>query len=545
MATVVYVDNDDEITSAAARIRATHDGPVLLVLPHGSRISTSRMNFRLLAREADLRGRRLSIVAADGATRALAASAGLPVFGSVAEFESGGPPAPTQVEAELPANTAATTTSNARTVNTHAADEHTAGAHPAMTVLPLAWRMPHVRLPRGLTGPRPSLAPVIAAIAALGLLVAGVAAWVVLPAATITVTPREQPMTPLSISVTADPSVVAPDAVAGIVPARELRFDLAASDTFTVKGRRIDETVATGRVTFGSKDPTRTNRIAAGSVVSTPSGIRFRTTATIVIPKATFVGLTVIPGLASVDVEALNPGPDSNVDANTITVVPQGEDPVLTYVRNRNATTGGSHQEFPRIDQADIDAAMAALTAQLDADFAALVREPDRAPAGLTMFEETRNLGDPLATTDPATLLGKEVDTFDLEVAATGTVVAVDKSAVVSLATERLRSSVSAEHRLVDGSVDIEVLDPFVDGRRVTFPVTARAAQVRVVDAAALKEQIKGKPVPQARAALQPFGDVALTVWPGWVTSIPTLDARIDLRVLPATDAMPSPSPTP
>ena len=86
---IIYLDIDDEITSAAARIRALEATQVALVLPYGSRVATSRMNFRLLAREADRStNARLSIVAGDAATRALAASAGLPVFASVAEYEA-------------------------------------------------------------------------------------------------------------------------------------------------------------------------------------------------------------------------------------------------------------------------------------------------------------------------------------------------------------------------------------------------------------------------------------------------------------------------
>ena len=77
MATIVYLDADDEITSAAARIRAADDARVALVLPFGSRVATSRINFRLLAREALVTGRRLDIVAPDASARALAASAGL------------------------------------------------------------------------------------------------------------------------------------------------------------------------------------------------------------------------------------------------------------------------------------------------------------------------------------------------------------------------------------------------------------------------------------------------------------------------------------
>ncbi len=84
----VFLDVDDEITSAAARIRGSEATKVALVVPYGSRIATSRMNFRLLSREAVVNNRRLSIVSTDPATRALAASAGLPVFASVAEWDA-------------------------------------------------------------------------------------------------------------------------------------------------------------------------------------------------------------------------------------------------------------------------------------------------------------------------------------------------------------------------------------------------------------------------------------------------------------------------
>src|SRR3954453_5145332 len=85
---IVYLDVDDEITSAAARIRSSSSPRVALVVPYGSRIATSRMNFRLLSREAVVSNRRLSIVSGDAAARALAAAAGLAVFGSGPEYET-------------------------------------------------------------------------------------------------------------------------------------------------------------------------------------------------------------------------------------------------------------------------------------------------------------------------------------------------------------------------------------------------------------------------------------------------------------------------
>src|SRR5262245_58317839 len=85
---IIDLEVDDEITSAAARIRGAEATRLALVLPYGSRVATSRINFRLLSRDALTHDKRLSIVAGDAATRALAASAGLPVFSTVAEYES-------------------------------------------------------------------------------------------------------------------------------------------------------------------------------------------------------------------------------------------------------------------------------------------------------------------------------------------------------------------------------------------------------------------------------------------------------------------------
>src|SRR3954451_8570060 len=84
---LIYLEVDDEITSAASRIRSAEQDRLALVLPHGSRVATSRINFRLLSRAGIEPDKRLSIVSADAATRALAASAGLPVFASVAEYD--------------------------------------------------------------------------------------------------------------------------------------------------------------------------------------------------------------------------------------------------------------------------------------------------------------------------------------------------------------------------------------------------------------------------------------------------------------------------
>jgi len=548
--TIIYVDNDDEITSAAARIRLTDAGPVALVIPSGSRLSTSRINFRLLAREAQTHGRRLAIVAGEGSTRALAASAGLPVFGSVGEFEEsidGEASTAEPVAAAMPP----VAPQNGRPTNARRTAQPTPATPPvapaAAPVAPAPTPAPAANprdertssivlpglLPGRLTLQRPTRA-VAAALVALALLVLGVGAYLLLPSATIIVTPHQEPIGPLALSIRAHPAVTSPDPVAGVIPAQRLIFDLAAGDTFTVQGRRVAEAKASGRVTFRSYNTGGENTVPANSIVSTEGGIQFRTKSAARLARAQLVpgapGFAVIPSRDTVDVVAVRAGTAGNVPPNAITVVPRGEDPVLTRVTNADPTAGGSHHEFPRIDPAGIAAAVAQLSNQPETAFDAVLAEPGRVPASLTAFAETRSMTS-VPSVEPTTLLGQEVPTFDLQLTGTGSIVAVDESLVMALAADRLRAAATAGHAVVDGSVKTELGRPSIDGENVVFPLTARATQVRIVDQRSLVTLIKGKPLPQARAALEPFGDVQVTVWPDWVSSIPTIDGRIDLKV--------------
>ena len=79
------------------------------------------------------------------------------------------------------------------------------------------------------------------------------------------------------------------------------------------------------------------------------------------VPKADIQGLSLVPGRISVKITAVKAGEDGNVDPNTIVVVPGGDDPIALKVTNPTATTGGTHQEFPRVTQQDVDAAMTSL----------------------------------------------------------------------------------------------------------------------------------------------------------------------------------------
>lgn len=580
---ILYLDVDDEITSAAARVRGVAGGRVAVVLPYGSRVATSRINFRLLARDALTHEKRLSIIASDSATRALAASAGLPVFATVQEYEASLPPAREEpVEpAPTPAASAAAirkakraaaaaaaaevaaagaeavaapavdmaATSGAGTetarVNvpiedmpTAAAATATASVRPPAEVTPEAppadpGRRPEPAVTASRGGGRRTPIAVGLAVLALALLVGAVGAYLFLPSATIVVTPKTETIGPIQLTVVADPTTTEPDPTGPSVPAQTLSVDVTASDTFPATGKRVKATAATGTVTFKNFDPTSSNTVPAGSIVSTSGGVRFRTVESVTIGEATADLLPpykLIPKEASVGVTAVKPGPDGNVGPNKIRKTPSGEGAFL-LVTNPDATTGGTREEFPKITQKDVDAALAALEVTLQADFEAQVADPALAPAGTTVFPETATLGETTPSVDPATLVGTEVATFDLGLSATGTVLAVDKGPVASVADTHLRQNVSAGSELVEDSIDIVVGTPIVVGDQVSFPVTASATQVAVLDPAALKALVLGKTPAEAEAVLAPYGTAQITLSPDWVSTIPTFENRVDLSV--------------
>ncbi len=374
-----------------------------------------------------------------------------------------------------------------------------------------------------------------AAVLGLALLVGGVGAYLVLPSASVVITPRQTSIGPITLQITASPSQTEPDQTAKVVPALSKPVDVEVTQTFQVTGKRVEETKATGSVRFRNKDFTSTNTIPKGSVVSTQAGIRFRTDRTITLARAKLVNLQIFPSSASVKVTAVNAGTDGNVEPNTILVIPRGEDPLTLDVTNPDATTGGKRDEFPRVAQADLDKAMAALQTQLTTEFAARVADPALAVDGTTVFPETAVLGEPTFSVDPASLLGDEVATFDLGASANGTVLAVDETAVEVVAAADIASHVEPGYSLVDGSSSVNPSPGVVESGVITFPVTVTAKEILTIDPEAIEAEIRGKSLAEAQTILARYGTAELSVWPDWVGTIPTLDARVDVRSAVAT----------
>ncbi|HLY14133.1 MAG TPA: baseplate J/gp47 family protein [Candidatus Limnocylindrales bacterium] len=546
MANVFYLDVDDEITSAAARIRASKDPRVGLVVPPGSRIATSRINFRLLAREALERNRALSIVSSDPAARALAASAGLPAFATVADFEAdqgstvvapaGAGAAAVAAAVTAGVATKSTTGAPAGRPGSSAAARHPDGPPPPQAPVLADGRIgarssgasaPTVR-PAGRTVRSPVRAAAGGVAVLVMILVLGLIGVFFLPSATITVTPRVEAVTPIELSIRADPNATASDPVAGVVPATVLTMDFTSSGTFNATGKKTTTTTATGSVTFTSINTLSSVTFPAGSIVSTSSGVQFATTSDLTLPR--WHGRGPMPS-GSVEVKAVKGGTSGNVQTGAIDQLPPGYQSFVYTVTNPAPTSGGTSTTTTQIQKSDTDAAMAGLTKDLKSQFTAWLAAPTGLASGSTAFPKTGLLGVITPDNDPTTLIGMVQPTFELTLTASGTVTAVDQSAVTTLATTRLQTTVTSDYSLVAGSTKVTIGTPRADSDAVVFPVTATASQVRHLDPDTLRGLVAGKSVDEARAILATYGTVEIQTWPGFVNTVPSLAWRLSLTV--------------
>ncbi len=571
--TVCYLEVDDEITGAISKLRAVKDGEAIIVVPPGSRIATSRINFKLLTRDGNERRLNLVAVSDDPSVRALAISAGLPAYDSIPAAEealvtfreqdrrlaarlgrqpSDGPtagPAPeqgsdaldrTQVlpvpqtpdvnvrgDTERPRTAVAAQAPGAARRGTRADGRGAAAVQPAT---PSADRAVRGRR-------RVGMAPVVGATALFLLLASvGYGAYLLLPTATITLNPLATQLAPAPFIVVADPNVAVSDVAAGVVPAQLLQIPVSVNGIFPATGIEARETRATGIVRFRSENTLNEVAVLEGTVVSTSDGVDFETITPAIVPRADFATST--PGAIDVPVRATRLGPRGNVAADAIAEVPQGLRGQLVSVRNPDPTDGGQRVEESVVTQADFDAAVTALDEQLDVAMADRMALPETTPRGLTLYPSTAQTGAPQAVPTAIETVGTIQTTFTVTYESVATVLAVDETLVGDLAALRVRGMLAADQQIVGDEVTTTHSATSEIGATIPYEVAATASVFSEPDIPALTAAVRGKSIPEARQILAPYGMVEISIWPEFVDRLPDQTARISLVVV-------TPSPRP
>jgi hypothetical protein len=528
---LLYLETDDEVTSVVRRLRAADADRVVLVAPGRSRATSSVVALRLLARVGEESGRSVAVVG-DALTRSLATEAGLDAYLSVGDARDAIAP---------PAEAADERRAAIHVVRGRASDE-TAAVRPAAVPTAMDTETRPVPVVRPVTAARPRPAPrhrraipMAAGLVALALLLAATAAVgaIVLPAATITLTPTSEPIDPVAYDIT----IEEPDSLSGSV---EATAPVTATGTYPIQA------AATGTVVFFNWNFVDVD-VPAGTLVAAGQQA-FETTAGIVVPAGSLTSEgTIQAGEAPAAVRAAAVGPAANVPAEAIdTVLSENIDARLRgfpnndqrRVTNPAATTGGVDTTGPEIAPEDVEAARSSLLEALNVAVADALE-----PTGARVFADPPEEPEPVIEGLDGLAGTRDVESAEISGTLAYDRLVVDRDEVARLAEARLAADASvlpAGHELLPGATEVEVGEARREGDRLVVAVAVTGASLPIVDEGAVIERVRGRSADDARAALADIGVATVELWPDWVASVPELDWRVDVRI--AGEAGPSAS---
>lgn len=525
---VWYLELDDEITDAVARLRAAKDDRVVLVVPAGSRIGTGRINFRLLAREAVSRDLRIALVSGDAQVRALAASAGLPTYASVGESERGAAAeGPLSLDAPgAPGEDDADATATITTAPGPGAGVRTAGSRP-------------VRRPRS----RRRKAVMTAGVLGLVAVVGGgtlLALYRSVPTATIdlALAPRALGPVPIVLRVSA---ATPTDPDTGTVQGQLVPVTVRGSAVVTATEQRNLSDRARGNVTFANRGSAPVP-VPDLTEVATQDGILFLTQRAI---------QSIEPGdSATVEVRAARQGDQGNVPAGAITVI---TDPALAAqlgegggVTNPEPTTEGTTAERLYFSMDDYDRAVDQLAADLAARLRHAVPEPHE---GVVAYPGTaQQAGVVTVDRDAASVVGGVGPQTTIEGSLQANVLTASSDQLDQVAL-RMLGAVAAPDSLVPGA-HITLGEPAIAPDGVTYEAEGRGVVYGLrVGLDTLREQVRSKTIEEARRILGTYGTATITLSPDFLPALPDDPSRILIRPGPPTPgvtpiASPRPSPS-
>lgn len=475
MVETIELTPQDGLSSVLARLQTAPGGRLLLIVPSGCSFTVP--DLIALRREAARRGQLVALLTADVSLRRRAGQAGISAFRSRWWAERAIWRKPRRPESR-----------------------RTAPPTPGHVEPPFG---PGVFGPRSPTGFRPTafsrafkrhLSPWVVELGLLLVLLAvGIgliyALSVVIPSATITLTPLSEPLqvrVPLTAVLDG-----ATDAAAGVIPARVLSAQVAGEGKMPTTGRRFEpDAKARGQVIMINRT-TREITVPAGTIVATATGnnVRFATTAD--APLA--------PGArATVPIEAVLPGPDGNVRAGTITQI-EGPLALSVVVANDTPTSGGTMARVGVVTEDDKAALQAQLFEQLKKE--AYERLSEKIGPGTFVPPESVTY---LALSPTFTPFVGEVAselTLNMTVQAVG--LNVDMAAAQQIGLARLQDAmppgtrlISDTLRFIPGAVSVP------DEKTVKFELLAQGTLLRGIDRAAVRTAVAGLSVEEATAVL-------------------------------------------
>ncbi|GER87374.1 hypothetical protein KDW_15360 [Dictyobacter vulcani] len=335
------------------------------------------------------------------------------------------------------------------------------------------------------------------------------------------------------------------------IPAQELVHDFTRQASEPATGSKLVGTAkATGNVCFSNGSdaaviiPTGTNVSSTGA-----NGILFKTTAEVSINKQT--SCAVVPLL--VPIEALKPGETGNMQAGTITIVPDSSlDSIAKYnnttaaklkltVVNIGDVKGGGMQPVPTVMQKDLDNATNDLHKKLQGEIDSWVKSLPH-DGTLGQLNVTAALVNPPARDS----IVENGNTFPAQLKVTTRILYVSHNDLQNAARTQLNAAMKNDKAFANDIVlnnsqqgiiitNLKQKIPDKNSLKLDFTATANVAGTFKKDEliGMISLQTPDAASQKLKAQFHNIQDVKITVWPEFIPVLPVNHNNITINVVP------------
>lgn len=565
---IIYLDNDDEITSVVDKMKGSDFGALDLVIPKGALILQSVVNLKLLKKQAESLSKEITIVTQDRVGKKLAEQIGIPVVekqgqvpkevhltegepavpaevdgDEVVEFKKKAPKAaPAEEEADgIEMKENAVLDSTSEVVGAGAAeavmDAGVATADSSEEAVEEAGDEPvqllkKDDLAKGKKKKRWKLYGIIGGFAALALFVA---AYIFLPMATVEIHLAAEKKK-VDFTFTADKSYTKVDTTAQTLPAQVVTIEQEKSQKYTATGKKKVGTKATGTITISDNGyntyPTSTT-IVAGSRFVAANGLVFRSTTNITVPGLKISQGVPTAGKADVTVESDQFGSNYNLGVTTFTVPALGTDKISGA--NTSAFTGGSSRDVTYVTQEDVNSAKEDIGKQLETDLKKAVTEKiernQRYLDGASKIEQE--------SATPSVAVNGEAAEFTLAAKSKITAIVFNDADLTKLAESVLGDQIGSGKEIVEKDA-LTAESEFVEGDFTKGTIKAKLSGEAYIAAKIEQNKLKTQIAGESNAiaikdikAIDGVDDATITrQFPSFLKRVPRINSHIFIKVI-------------
>ncbi len=547
MEEIIYLEPDEEITSVIDKMNQAKSNRLALVVPREATILQSVVNLKLLAREAANSGKEIALVTGDKIGRNLASQIGLNVYDSIKDrrpvFQPAAPTPEAQEVIEIDMSKKPEEKPAPNGVQVHHFQKEASVTQKESIPLAKSWQQ--AKKPVKINWSK--VGKIILPITGLIILLVLVAAYFTLPKVLVKIRVKAE-----SFQKNQDVQLSSSKPTSqeeGIFSGNLIEFSGQKEEKFVATGKKNLGGKATGTLTLYNYWDSSVQSLGKGTKFSSSSKT-FLSKAAVNVPGTSIRGGNIVPGTATVEIEAENPGEDYNVKAGRFTIIGlTASQQEKIYGQASKDLTGGFTKDVTVISQEDYDRGKAKLTQELNDD---LKQQLVAKSQGMEVLDKAI-VNDNLEFNSSAKV-DSEANDFILKITQRSRVIVFNRDSFDSFVINILEKQISEDQMITLGPEDmisIEQVQPQYDKGILNMKLNVTAKVSSRVDTEKISHDLLGKNRRAAEDYLNSLPGIDgydLKFTPSfWLKRIPTYSRalKLELEYISVTpQELTSPSPT-